>query len=128
RPPPCRLVRAGPGADYHLRLAHVRIGHSRFRSIGGSAMRVEKAAKLLRLAMELQARRQGMSGEEIQAEFAVSRSTALRMKAALEAVFPVEEAPQQEDRRKRWRIPTGTLNKLAACTADELADLEMAVD
>lgn len=90
-------------------------------------MRFEKADKLLRLAMELQARRQGMSGEEIQAEFAVSRSTALRMKAALEAVFPVEEAPQQEDRRKRWRIPTGTLEKLAACTADELADLEMAV-
>ena len=91
-------------------------------------MRFEKADKLLRLAMELQARRQGMTVEDIQGKFSVSRSTALRMKDALQSVFPLEEAPAQDDRRKRWRIPPGTLDKLAACTADELADLEMAID
>jgi predicted DNA-binding transcriptional regulator YafY len=90
-------------------------------------MRFEKADKLLRLAMELQARRQGITIEDIQAHFRVSRSTALRMKGALEGVFPLEEAPAQDDRRKRWRIPPGTLDRLAGCTADELADLEMAV-
>jgi len=90
-------------------------------------MRFEKADKLLRLAMELQARRHGITIEDIQAHFAVSRSTALRMKGALESVFPLEEAPTLDDRRKRWRIPPGTLDRLAGCTADELADLEMAV-
>lgn len=90
-------------------------------------MRFEKADKLLRLAMELQARRQGMTVEDIQAHLRISRSTALRMKGALEGVFPLEEAPIQDDRRKRWRIAPGTLDRLAGCTADELADLEMAV-
>src|SRR5690606_5630469 len=96
-------------------------------ALGGAAMRFEKADKLLRLAMELQARRQGMTIEDIQAHFRISRSTALRMKDALDGVFPLEEAPGQDDRRKRWRIPPGTLDRLAGCTADELADLEMAV-
>lgn len=90
-------------------------------------MRFEKADKLLRLAMELQARRQGMTVEDVRAHFGVSRSTALRMRGALEGVFPVEEAPALEDRRKRWRIAPGTLDRLAGCTADELADLEMAI-
>jgi predicted DNA-binding transcriptional regulator YafY len=91
-------------------------------------MRFEKADKLLRLAMELQAWRQGMTIEDIQAHFGISRSTALRMKGALEGVFPLEEAPMLDDRRKRWRIAAGTLDRLAGCTADELADLEMAVE
>jgi predicted DNA-binding transcriptional regulator YafY len=91
-------------------------------------MRFEKADKLLRLAIELQARRQGMTIEDIQAHFRISRSTALRMKGALEGVFSLEEAPVQDDRRKRWRIAPGTLDRLAGCTADELADLEMAVE
>lgn len=90
-------------------------------------MRFEKADKLLRLAMELQARRQGMTVEDIQAHLRISRSTALRMKGALDGVFQLEEAPAQDDRRKRWRIAPGTLDRLAGCTADELADLEMAV-
>jgi predicted DNA-binding transcriptional regulator YafY len=90
-------------------------------------MRFEKADNLLRLAMELQARRQGMTIEDIQAHLGISRSTALRMKAALEGTFPLEEAPAQDDRRKRWRIAPGTLDRLAGCTADELADLEMAI-
>jgi hypothetical protein len=90
-------------------------------------MRFEKADKLLQLAMELQARRQGTTVEEIQAHFSISRSTPLRMKSALEGLFPLEEAPMLEDRRKRWRIPPGTLDRMAGCTADELADLEMAI-
>jgi predicted DNA-binding transcriptional regulator YafY len=90
-------------------------------------MRFEKADNLLRLAMELQARRQGMTIEDIQTHLGISRSTALRMKGALEGTFLLEEAPAQDDRRKRWRIAPGTLDRLAGCTADELADLEMAV-
>src|SRR5262245_35735019 len=70
----------------------------------GAQMRFEKADKLLRLAMELQARRQGMTVEDVQAHLRISRSTALRTKGALEGVFQLEEAPAQDDRRKRWRI------------------------
>lgn len=91
-------------------------------------MRFEKADGLLRLAMELQARRQGMTIEDIQSHFSVSRSTAVRMKSALEGAFPVQEVAPLDDRRKRWRIAPGTLDRLAGCTADELADLEMAVE
>ena len=46
----------------------------------------------------------------------------------LEGAFPLEEVPAHDDRRKRWRIAQGTLDRLAGCTADELADLEMAVE
>ena len=80
-------------------------------------MRFEKADKLLRLAMEFQARRQGMSIEDIQAQFRISRSTALRMKSALDGLFPLQKAPTLDDRRKRWRITPGTLDRLKTATA-----------
>src|SRR5688572_23422052 len=109
----CPLVQSRCCVDgYQMGVACVRIGHSQF-GVGGFAMRFEKADKLLRLAMELQARRQGMTIEDIQAHFRTSRSTAVRMKGALEGVFPLEEAATHDDRRKRWRIPPGTLDRLA---------------
>ncbi len=93
-----------------------------------NAMRYENADKVLQLALEMQASRTGLSLDDIEARFAVGRRTAMRMREAVLRVFPqAEEVPSDGERRKRYRIPAGVLDRLVAFTADELADLEAAV-
>ena len=90
-------------------------------------MRFDKATNLLDLAQDMQASRIGISLEDIQSKYGVSKRTAQRMREAVVQVFPqAEEAPSDEV-FKRWRIPAGTLNKLVAFSADEIADLESAI-
>lgn len=89
-------------------------------------MRYEKADNLLQLALELQAARGGLSLAEIEGKFGVGRRTAMRMRDAVLRNFPQCEEVETGDRTKRWRIPTGTLDRLVAFTAEELAALESA--
>lgn len=89
-------------------------------------MRYEKADNLLQLALELQAARGGLSLAEIEEKFKVGRRTAMRMRDAVLRNFPQTEEVETGDRSKRWRIPTGTLDRLVAFTAEELAALESA--
>lgn len=89
-------------------------------------MRYEKADNLLQLALELQAARGGLSLAEIEEKFGVGRRTAMRMRDAVLRNFPQCEEVETGDRTKRWRIPTGTLDRLVAFTAEELAALESA--
>ena len=90
-------------------------------------MRYEKVAQLLELALEMQASHMGLSIADIQERFDVSRRTAQRMRDALSQVFVnVDEVPSQE-KTKRWRISKGTLDRLVGLTADELADMEVAI-
>ncbi len=90
-------------------------------------MRYEKADNLLQLALEMQAARGGLSLADIEERFQVGRRTAMRMRDALLRNFPqVEEVPTDE-RTKRWRIPSGTLDRLVSFTAEELAALDAAV-
>jgi predicted DNA-binding transcriptional regulator YafY len=91
-------------------------------------MRYEKADNLLNLALQMQAARSGLSLSDIQERFDVSRRTAMRMRDAILRVFPQADEVPNDDRTKRWRIPNGTLNKLVEFSADELADLETAVN
>ena len=90
-------------------------------------MRYEKADNLLLLALEMQAARGGLSLEDIQEKFKVKRRTAMRMRDAVLRVFPQADEVATAERTKRWRIPSGTLDRLVGVTADELADLETAV-
>jgi predicted DNA-binding transcriptional regulator YafY len=90
-------------------------------------MRYEKADNLLVLALEMQAARSGLSLIDIQERFAVGRRTAMRMRDAILRIFPQADELMLDDRTKRWRIPSGTLNRLVDFTADELADLETAI-
>jgi predicted DNA-binding transcriptional regulator YafY len=88
------------------------------------AMRYEKADNIMQLALEMQASRLGLSLCDIQQKFCVGRRTAMRMRDALMRNFPQVEEIAQGDRQKRWRIPQGTLDRLVAFTAEELATLE----
>lgn len=89
-------------------------------------MRYEKADNLLQLALELQAARGGLSLADIESKFGVGRRTAMRMRDAVVRNFPQTEE-LEDGRSKRWRIPSGTLDRLVAFTAGELAALEGAV-
>ena len=90
-------------------------------------MRYEKADNLLQLALEMQAARGGLTLADIESKFGVGRRTAMRMRDALLRNFPQAEEVETSDRTKRWRIPTGTLDRLIAFTAEELAALEGAI-
>lgn len=90
-------------------------------------MRYEKADNLLQLALELQAARGGLSLADIESKFCVGRRTAMRMRDAVLRNFPQTEEIEVDGRSKRWRIPSGTLDRLVAFTAGELAALESAV-
>lgn len=91
-------------------------------------MRYEKADNLLQLALEMQARRSGISLQEIEQQFRVGRRTAMRMRDGILRNFPQAEEVPTGERTKRWRIPPGILNQLINFTAEELADLEAAAD
>jgi predicted DNA-binding transcriptional regulator YafY len=94
----------------------------------GAAMRHEKAENLLLLAMEMQAARGGLTLDDIAERFAVGRRTAMRMRDAVMRAFPQAEELSGDDRKKRWRIPAATLDRLIAFSADELAAMEAAAN
>lgn len=94
---------------------------------GKAITRFEKLDTLLKLALEMQARRLGISLTEIERLYGVSRRTAQRMKDAICRVFPQVEDREDESRVRYWRLPAGTLDRMAGSTAEELADLEKAI-
>jgi predicted DNA-binding transcriptional regulator YafY len=94
---------------------------------GVKNLRYEKTDNMLQLALEMQARRGGMSLVDIEQQFDVKRRTAMRMRDAIIRNFPQAEEVESGERTKRWRIPPGVVNSLVNFTADELADLNSAI-
>jgi predicted DNA-binding transcriptional regulator YafY len=90
-------------------------------------MRYEKADNLLQLALDLQASRSGLSLQDIQQRYDVGRRTAMRMRDAILRNFPQTEEVATSEKVKRWRMPSGRLNRLVDFSAAELADLEAAI-
>jgi len=88
--------------------------------------RHEKAEMLLTLALRMQATRSGLSLADIQEALSISRRTAERLRDALWRVFPQMEEVPDEERTKRWRLPTGTLSRLLDCSSDQLIALQTA--
>lgn len=87
--------------------------------------RYERVEDILRLAINMQNSYQGLSLQEIENEFEVSRRTAIRMKNAVERLFPsIEEVQNPLSRTKKWRLNKTPLNKMISFTAEELAELE----
>lgn len=87
--------------------------------------RYERVEDILRLALDMQNSYQGFSIQDIQDEFEVSRRTAIRMKDAVERLFPsMEEVQNPMSRIKKWRLNKTPLNKMISFTAEELAELE----
>ena len=96
----------------------------------GAPMRYEKAEILLRIALDMQGSALGLSLDDIQRNYCsppLSRRTAERLRDAAERVFPQIELANPNELPKRWRLPAGTANGLANVTAEELADLAIAV-
>jgi predicted DNA-binding transcriptional regulator YafY len=90
-------------------------------------MRHEKVVELLQLAQEMQGLTLGLSLYDIEERLQCSHRTAQRLMNAIRETFPQTEEAPSYDNIKRWRIPSGTLDKLVSFTADELADIEAAI-
>jgi predicted DNA-binding transcriptional regulator YafY len=91
-------------------------------------MRAEKLKQILELALTMQATAEGLSFQDIQSRFAVSRRTAERWRDVIAEVFPQTEAVDGEGRQKRWRLPRGTLRDAVGFSADELGHLRAATE
>lgn len=79
--------------------------------------------------MRLATRLQGASGltqDEVQEEFGVSRRTAERMRDTVEQAFGPLETVESLDRRKHWRLDSNPLRDLPAVSAGELVELQTA--
>jgi predicted DNA-binding transcriptional regulator YafY len=93
----------------------------------GAGVRYEKLESLLRVALDLRGNAEGLSLEDIQHCYGVSRRTAERMRDAIERVFPQLEQANPGELPKRWRIRSGTISNLAGFSVEELAALNSAV-
>ena len=91
-------------------------------------MRYERVGDIVRLAIRLQGSHGGLTTADIQEEFSVSRRTAERMRAAVEAAFgPLDRVEVDSgDSRIHWRLHSRALHPFIFILPEELADLEAA--
>ena len=87
--------------------------------------RYNRLDDLLRLTLRLSGSFEGLSLDDVQREFGVSRRTAERMRDAIARVIPSLEYVDGEDRVRRWRIPQAP-SALVQISAVELAEIEAA--
>jgi len=80
--------------------------------------------KILNLAKDMRDSTMGYSIQMIQDELRVSRRTAMRIKDIISDVFEIEEVQNPDSRIKKWRLKRGTLDRITAFSADEIATLE----
>ena len=93
----------------------------------GTGLRYEKLETLLRVALDLRGNAEGLSLEDMQGRYGVSRRTAERMRDAIERVFPQLEQANPGELPKRWRIRSGVISNLTGFSVEELAALNSAV-
>ena len=91
-------------------------------------MRYERVQDVVRLAVRLQGSRGGMTLDDIQAGFSVSRRTAERLRDAVEAVFGPLEIVARDDNRRHWRLRSDALRRLVSVSAEELAQITSAAE
>lgn len=83
--------------------------------------RYARQEDLLRLALLMQGSAEGVSLDDIRAEFGVSRRTAERMRDAILNVYPQLDWCEGDRGERRWRFPAGVLGRMEEPTLDELA-------
>jgi predicted DNA-binding transcriptional regulator YafY len=94
-----------------------------FEVNGEATMRYGRLADLLRLALQMQGRADGLSLDDIAQTYGVSRRTAERMRDAIRDAFPQAEELAEPGGRKRWRLPPGTAARLVDPNVDDIAAL-----
>ena len=98
------------------------------RQTDGKNMRYERLQDIVRLAIRLQGLRGGMTLDDIEAEFKVSRRTAERMRDAVEGAFAPLEVVESGDNKRHWRLRSDALRRLVRLSAEELAELGSAAE
>lgn len=88
----------------------------------------DRLQDLLHLCLLMQSSRQGVSLDQIEQEFRVSRRTAERMRDAVKYSFPPIEENEGPDRQKSWRLPATAITSLVAFRAEELQELNLAIE
>ena len=91
-------------------------------------MRYERVKDIVRLAVRLQAAAGGLTLEDIQGGFSVSRSTAERMRDAVSDMFGGLERVETGDAKRHWRLRSDAARRLVTITPEELAELESAAE
>jgi len=91
-------------------------------------MRFEKLETLLRVALDMRGTAEGISLDDIQNAYGISRRTAERMRDSIERVFPQMEQANPGELPKRWRIRTSAINGLIGFSVEELAALMTAAN
>lgn len=89
-------------------------------------MRYEPALNLLELAIELQARRYGMTTDDIMTKFDISRRTAERMRTAVEQAFGPLGLVRNSDRKQHWTLRSPGLKQMVWISPEELVEVESA--
>ena len=91
-------------------------------------MPYDRAADLVRLAIRLQGTWSGLTLDDIQREFEVSRRTAERLRDAVEDVFGPLETVSTGEAKRHWRLRAPVLRHMVMVSAEELAELAAAAD
>ncbi len=91
-----------------------------------SPMRYAPAERLFRLARHLAATRIGLTLDEMATELEVVRRTAERLRDSLMAMFPQMECWDDEERVRRWRLPSSALVGVVELRAEAVAAIETA--
>lgn len=86
--------------------------------------RYSRISDILQLLVLMQANPLGVTIQEIQQEFNVSRRTAERMRESITNIFPQIDELESNDRVKHWGFTGGYLNEIIVFTPEELANLE----
>ena len=90
-----------------------------------AGMRFDKLTQLFNIALDMQASHMGLSLADIKEKLCVSHRTSQRIVRGLEIVFPQIEIINDNENKRRWRLPESTIDKLISFNADELSALEL---
>ena len=86
--------------------------------------RYSRISDILQVLVLMQSRPLGVTIQDIQREFNVSRRTAERMRESITNIFPQIDEIESSDRVKHWGFTGGYLNEIIVFTPEELANLE----
>ncbi|MDE0392425.1 MAG: WYL domain-containing protein [Rhodospirillales bacterium] len=89
-------------------------------------MRYARLSDIVQLAVLMQGRHTGVTLDEMEARFGVSRKTAERMRDAVETAFGPLELAESDDNRNHWRLRSDAVRRLVPLSAEEVAELEAA--